>query len=105
MAQIIPHKKCDLSKKDTSRVQTELGGNCVKLLSSQVQITDISSLCYSKRFQNLSLNIHFTHLYIYTSLLHDMKRHFLNMMVQYTVGHCFVMARMNGGAGKSPLEL
>lgn len=40
------------------------------------------------------------------SLLYDIKSRFLNLMFQYTiVGHCLVMARMNGGAGKSPSEL
>ncbi len=40
------------------------------------------------------------------SLLYDIKRHFLNLMVQYTIViHWFVTARMNGGAGKSPSEL
>lgn len=39
-------------------------------------------------------------------LLFDIKRHFLNLMFQYAiVGHCFPMARMNGGAGKSLSEL
>lgn len=42
----------------------------------------------------------------FKSLLYDIKRHFLNLMVQYTIViHWFVTARMNGGAGKRPSEL